>query len=84
VGAPDRSLVDTIAKGKLKVINFDVPSSRHLVIRIHALLFGVPLASRDEHWIERKSKCDALLSLCSSLSDAEVQLQLKGSGLMIA
>jgi hypothetical protein len=83
VGPPDRAIVDSIMKGKQKVIIFDVPSTRHLVIRVQALLFGVPITNRDERWMERKTKCDALLSLCSSLSEAEVQSQLRGSGLML-
>lgn len=83
VGPPDRATLDGIIKGKTKVVNFDVPSTRHLVIRVQALLFGVSIASRDEKWMERKTKCDALLSLCSSLSEAEIQSQLKGSGLLL-
>lgn len=70
-------------KGKIKVINFDVPSTRHLVIRIQALLFAVPINNRDEKWMERKTKCDALLQLCSSLSNQEVLTYLKGSGLLL-
>jgi hypothetical protein len=84
VGPPDRATLDGILKGKIRVVNFDVPSTRHLVIRVQALLFGVPISSRDERWMERKTKCDALLSLCSSLSEAEVHSQLRGSGLLLA
>lgn len=83
VGPPDRAVIDGILKGKIKVVNFDVPSTRHLVIRVQALLFAVAIGSRDEKWMERKTKCDALLSLCSSLSETEVQAQLRGTGLLL-
>lgn len=81
--APDRNAIDNIFKGKSKVINFDVQSTRFLVVRIQAVLLAVPLAQRDEEWMNRKGKCDYLLSLCTTLSPHNIQVALKGSGLMI-
>ena len=78
-----RVVIDGVLKGKVKVVGFDVSSSRHLVVRVQALLFCVPLASRDAKWSERKGRCDALLSLCSSLSENEVKAHLKGTGLKL-
>ena len=78
-----RVVIDGVLKGKIKVVGFDVASSRHLVVRVQALLFCVPTANRDVHWAERKRRCDSLLSLCSSLSESEVKSHLKGTGLKL-
>lgn len=83
IGAPDRATIEAIYKGKSKLINYDVPSTRHLVIRIQGVLLSVAAPQRDAQWIERKNKCDALLSLCSSMSTSNLNSYLKGSGLLI-
>jgi hypothetical protein len=80
---PERSMLDAIFKGKTKLINFDVASTRYLVIRIQAVLLAVPLTSRDDEWMDRKGKCDGLLALCTSLSQNNVQQMVKGSGLLV-
>jgi len=65
---PDPVVVSRIANGKQSPVDFDVASTNHLVTRTQGLLLSVPSAARDHNWSKRKTKCDTLLSLCTSLA----------------
>lgn len=66
----DPMIIDLIATGKQKPIDFDVNASKHLVIRLQGLLLSISNGSkRDHYWHKRKNKCDMLLSLLTSLAN---------------
>jgi hypothetical protein len=78
---PDSAALEDIARGKARAININLASTRHLVISMQGVLLAVPVTERygapkdgeagtavTNSWLERKSKCDALLSLCNSFS----------------
>ena len=76
--APDSVTLDDIAKGRARAVNINLASTRHLVISMQGILLAVPVSERYQQsnnteggissWLERKGKCDALLSLCNSFS----------------
>ncbi len=68
VGPPDAKLVDMIATGKAKAISFNLSTTRHLVLCMQTFLLVVDGVDRDGRWLEKKAKCDALLSLCTVLA----------------
>ena len=57
-------------RGKEPPISFNLAATRHLILRMQAILLAVPSrdGGRDAMWLERKEKCDALLSVCNSLA----------------
>lgn len=69
-------IIDAISSGKRKAIDFDVPNTRYLVLRVQNILTAMPTVpgtggaapGRDANWVMRKGRCDALLSLCGSLT----------------
>lgn len=95
--SPEPSTLEDIAKGRVKAVNINLISTRHLVMTMQGILLAVPVVDRytssptppgpgaaaassplssgaegssnlASSWLERKSKCDALLSLCNSFS----------------
>ncbi len=75
---PDSAALEDIAKGRSRAVNINLASTRHLVISMQGILLAVPVSERYQQsgssgstgssWLERKGKCDALLSLCNSFS----------------
>lgn len=77
-------MLENIAQGKERALNLDLAATRHLIICIQSVLLAVPVRERhgtgleDESgrvasnvvssWIEQKSRCDALLTLCKTFS----------------
>lgn len=90
--SPEPNVLEDIAKGRVKAVNINLVSTRHLVMTMQGILLAVPVVDRyssspvggatpnslgsggaegsnlASSWLERKSKCDALLSLCNSFS----------------
>jgi hypothetical protein len=74
---PDAATLEDLAKGRARAVNINLASTRHLVISMQGILLAVPVTERygsgassgeGGSWLERKGKCDALLSLCNSFS----------------
>lgn len=83
VTTPDSVAVANVIKGKSPLLPYDIKSSRHLVIRIQALLLTVPSAERDDTWRIRKSRSDSLLAVCTSFASSIMHNSLKDTGIHI-
>ena len=79
-GTHNQNEVILIANGKKKAVQFDLPGTRHLLLRIHALLLSVVVPMRDIKWFERKQICDNLLAVLSSLANTEENSTSNGKG----
>lgn len=74
--AIDLATLEEVSKGRVRAVNVNLASTRHLVISMQGILLAVPVTERytntssgeGSSWLERKGKCDALLSLCNSFS----------------
>ena len=77
VGKPNEADIIAVAKGIKAAVDFDLVGTRHLILRVQALLLSALSESRDRLWKERKEKCDVLLALCTTLVPAQNRLLLK-------
>ena len=83
VSPPDTTVLEGITRGRSRIADYNLNSTKHLVIQVQALLLSVPSIRRDEVWVSKKQKCDTLHGLCSFLfsSSATQKLQRKGLAL---
>ena len=68
-GSLDQKDIILIAEGKKSAIHFDIQGTRHLLLKLQALLLSVVVPMRDVKWFERKQTCDNLLALLSGLAN---------------
>lgn len=68
VGSPDSHSVQMIAKERIRPINFDLKSTRHLLISIRSMLLAnISSQAQDDSMVDKQSKVDALLGICNVL-----------------
>ena len=79
----DVAVLEAISRGRSRITEYNPTTTKHLVIRIQALLLSVPSARRDDSWVARKQRCDALHGLCSFLFSNTTQTKLQRKGLML-
>lgn len=83
VSPPETAVLEAIVRGRSRIADFNLNSTKHLVIQIQALLLSVPSIRRDEAWVSRKQQCDALHGLCSFLFSPSAQGKLQRKGLIL-
>ncbi len=79
----DMTTIEAITRGRSRIAEYNPATTKHLVIRIQALLLSIPSSRRDDSWVHRKQKCDALHGLCSFLFSATNQTKLQRKGLTL-
>ena len=80
---PETAVLEAIIRGRSRIAEYNLNSTKHLVIQIQALLLSVPSVRRDESWLVKKQQCDALHSLCSFLFSPSAQAKLQRKGLAL-
>lgn len=83
VPSPETALLEAISRGRSRIAEYNLNSTKHLVIQIQALLLSVPSVRRDDAWVTKKQQCDALHSLCSFLFSQVAQTKLQRKGLTL-
>lgn len=83
VPAPEATVLEAITRGRCRMAEYAPSTTKHLVIRVQALLLSIPSTRRDNAWVLRKQRCDALHGLCSFLFSSNTQTKLQRKGLSL-